>query len=56
MDRFRGVLMALAAVVAFWRGWKLHTGTMAWAAYGLGAVALGLAVWHMTRKPDKPCA
>jgi hypothetical protein len=54
MNQFRGVLMLLAAGVAFWRGWQIHVGHNALLAYGLSAVALGLAVWHMTRKPDKP--
>jgi hypothetical protein len=52
MNHVRGVLMLLAAGVAIWRGWKIHTGTHAWMAYGLGALALGLAVWHLTRKAD----
>jgi hypothetical protein len=54
MNQFRGVLMLLAAGVAFWRGWKIHTGHTALLAYGLGALALGLALWHLTRKPDRP--
>jgi hypothetical protein len=54
MNHFRGVLMLLAAGVAFWRGWKLHAGHMALLAYGLGVLALALAVWHLTRKPDRP--
>lgn len=46
--------MLVAAGVAFWRGWKLHTGHEALVAYGLGALAVGLAIWHLTRKPDLP--
>ena len=46
--------MLLAAGVAFWRGWKIHTGNNALLAYGSRQSALGLAVWHLTRKPDKP--
>ena len=42
--------MLLAACVAFWRGWKIHTGHVTLLAYGLGALALGLAIWHLTRK------
>jgi len=45
--------MLAAAGIAFWRGWKIHTGNHALWAYGLGALALGLAVWHLTRKPDR---
>jgi hypothetical protein len=56
MNHFRGVLMLLAACVAFWRGWKIHTGHVALLAYGLAVVALSLAFWHLTRKPDPPRA
>ena len=45
--------MLLAAAIAIYRGWKIHTGHTAWLAYGLGALALGLAVWHLTR-PTPP--
>jgi hypothetical protein len=54
VNHFRGILMLVAASVAFWRGWKLHTGQEALLAYGLGALAVGLAIWHLTRKPDLP--
>jgi hypothetical protein len=54
MNHVRGVLMLVAAGVAVWRGWKIHTGTHAWLAYGLAAVAVALAVWHLTRKSDPP--
>jgi thiol:disulfide interchange protein len=53
MNHVRGVLMLVAAAVAIWRGWKIHTGTHAWMAYGLGVLALALAVWHLTRKGDE---
>lgn len=46
--------MLMAAAVAIWRGWKIHSGNTALLAYGLGVLALGLAVWHLTRKADKP--
>jgi hypothetical protein len=48
MQHFRGLLMLVAAAVAFYRGWKVHTGNYAVMAYVLGALALGLAVWHLT--------
>jgi membrane protein YdbS with pleckstrin-like domain len=54
MNHVRGFVMLLAAATAAWRGWKIHTGTHAWMAYGLAALALGMAVWHLTRKPDAP--
>jgi hypothetical protein len=53
MNFFRGVLMIVAAGIALWKGWEIHGGPYAWLAYGLGAAALGLAVWHLTRKPDR---
>ena len=46
--------MLVLACVAFWRGYKIHTGGMVFTAYGLGVLALGLAVWHLTRKPALP--
>jgi len=49
MNHFRGMLMLVAAGVAFYRGWKIHTGEYAVMAYVLGALAVGLAVWHLTR-------
>ncbi len=54
VNHFRGVLMLVAAGVAFWRGWKIHAGHTALLAYGLGVLAVGLALWHLTRKPDRP--
>lgn len=49
MQPFRGVLMLVAAGIAFYRGWEMRHGERAWMAFGLGALALGLAVWHWTR-------
>ena len=42
MEQARGMLMLLAAGVAFYRGWKIHTGREALLAFGLGLAALGL--------------
>ena len=53
MNHVRGVLMLVAAAVAFWQGWRIHTGPHAWLAFGLGAAALALAIWHLTRKAEK---
>lgn len=39
--------MLLAAAVAVWKGWQIHRGEHAWLAYGLGAAALALSVWHL---------
>jgi hypothetical protein len=50
MNQLRGILMMVAAGVAFYKGWSIHTGQNALLGYGLGVVALVLAVWHLTRK------
>ena len=42
--------MLAAAGVAIWKGWQIHRGETAILAYGLGAIALALGVWHLTRK------
>jgi hypothetical protein len=48
--------MLLAAAAAFRKGWQLHRGEMAILAYGLGALALAMALWHLARKapPRRP--
>ncbi len=46
----RGIVMIVAAAIAFWKGWQIHHGETAVLAYGLGAIALALGVWHLTRK------
>jgi hypothetical protein len=50
MNHVRGFVMLLAAGFAVWKGWKIHSGTHAWMAYGLAAAALALGVWHLTRR------
>ena len=46
--------MILAAGIAVWKGWQIHRGERAVLAYGLGALALALAVWLLTRRPPHP--
>ena len=53
MNRIRGVLMLVASVFAFYKGWKIHHGPAALLGYGLGAMAFGLAVWHLTRPAEQ---
>ena len=45
--------MLVAAALAVWKGWQIHRGETAVLAYGLGALALALAIWHLTRKPPQ---
>jgi len=54
MNPVRGVVMLLGAGLAFYKGWMIHSGQTAMMAYGLGVAALGLGVWHLTRKAAKP--
>jgi hypothetical protein len=56
VDHLRGVVMLLAAGVALWKGWRIHTGHTAAMAYALAALALAMAAWHFTRKPPQPRA
>lgn len=42
--------MLLAAGVAVWKGLHIPRGHMALLAYGLAVLALGMAVWHLTRR------
>jgi membrane protein YdbS with pleckstrin-like domain len=49
MYPLRGLLMVVAAAIAFYRGWTLRHSDRAWIAFALGAVALSLAIWHLTR-------
>ena len=54
VNQIRGVIMLAAAGVAFYKGWTIHAGETAVFAYGLGGLALILAVWHFTRKAARP--
>lgn len=44
--------MLLASAVALWKGWQIHRGETAMLAYGLGALALVMGIWHLTRKTE----
>ena len=39
MNPFRGILMIVAAAIAFWRGWQIHSGRNAWLEYGSAVLA-----------------
>jgi hypothetical protein len=49
MQPLRGVLMLVAAGIAFYRGWEMRPSAHAWMAFGLGVLALGLGAWHLVR-------
>jgi hypothetical protein len=53
VNPFRGIMMLVAAAFAYYRGWQIHTGRTAWLAYGLGTMALALAVWHFVRRSER---
>jgi len=52
MEKLRGVLMLAAAVLAGWKAWKISSGPYHWGACALVVLALGMAAWHLTRKPQ----
>jgi hypothetical protein len=54
VNRLRSIVLLLAAVLAIWKGWQIHRGERALVAYGLGALALALAIWLLTRKAERP--
>jgi hypothetical protein len=49
----RGIVMLLAAGVALWKGWRIHSGHSAVLAYVLAVLALAMAVWDFTRKEPR---
>jgi len=48
--------MLLAAAVAMWKGWQIHHGKWAAAAWVLGVLALAMGAWHLTRPAPQPRA
>ena len=54
VNPIRGIVMLVTAALAIWKGWQIHRGEMAVLAYGLGAVALAVGVWHLRRKAPPP--
>lgn len=46
----RGIMMLVAAAIAFWKAWQIHGGETALLAFGLGVLSLALAVWHLTHR------
>ena len=50
MNHFRGILLLVAGCFALYQGWKIHTGSHALGAFGLGLLATAVGVWRLTRK------
>lgn len=55
LDLVRGIVMLLAAAIAFWKGWQihLHHGHRELLAFALGVLALAMGVWHLTRRTEE---
>jgi TRAP-type C4-dicarboxylate transport system permease small subunit len=61
MNLFRGILMLAAGAFVIYQGWRIQTHQVAAAGhwpvgvfYVLGALAIGLGVWRLLKKPPKP--
>jgi hypothetical protein len=54
MSSIRGILLFALGVFAIYKGWTIHTGQRAWFAYVLGFVAIGLGVWRLLRRENRP--
>jgi hypothetical protein len=49
MERMRGILMVAVGVFVIWRGGVIHAHRATWPFFALGAVAIALGAWHLTR-------
>jgi hypothetical protein len=50
MNQVRGILyIGVGAFIAF-RGWRIHHGVWSWASYGLGAAAIALGCYLLSRR------
>jgi uncharacterized membrane protein HdeD (DUF308 family) len=54
MTHFRGIMLLAAGCFALYQGWRIHHGNQALWAYSLGALAIAVGIWRLTRKPDQP--
>jgi hypothetical protein len=60
MNLYRGIFLLAAGVFVIWRGWVIQTHPThtahwpVWVFYGIGALAIGLGVWRLMKKPPKP--
>lgn len=53
MSSIRGLMLIVLGLAAVVRGFMLHGRPYAAFAFGLGAAALALGAWHLTRR-DAP--
>jgi hypothetical protein len=54
LERVRGMIMLIAGSFSLYKGLQIRTGQHALVAYGLAALALGIGVFHLTRKAPRP--
>ena len=54
MTHFRGIILLAGGVLALYQGWRIHTGSQALWAYGLGVLAVAVGVWRLIRREDRP--
>jgi len=53
MNQVRGVIMIALGGWALYMGWHNLTGGRAYFAYALGALAIGVGIWRITRKNER---
>lgn len=49
MNLFRGIILIALGGWALYTGWHIHTGNRALLAYGIGALAILVGLWRLTR-------
>ncbi|MDE3147953.1 MAG: hypothetical protein KGL37_00660 [Acidobacteriota bacterium] len=54
MNRFRGIVLIAAGILALYEGWRIHTGSRMWLAFAVGLMAICLGAWRLTQKRPKP--
>lgn len=52
MGSIRGIVLVALGAIAIWKGWATHAFRNPWPLCGLGALAIALGAWHLTR-PEK---
>ena len=53
LSPFRGIFLIALGAFAIWRGWAIHAVRSPWSLCGLGALAIALGAWHLSR-PSRP--